>query len=168
MPVPAYADAMVKRSAWLLALAILLLPATASADVTAFLGTNPTPTNRVTTGFGVGMGLVIVGFEFEYGHSRENLDELAPSLRTYMFNGLLQTPIPIAGLQFYATAGGGLYRETLDDDSETSVGINVGGGVKMSLAGPLRLRFDYRAFTLRGDARHSKPQRFYVGLNVKF
>jgi opacity protein-like surface antigen len=168
MPVPAYADAMVKRSACLLALAILLLPATASADVTAFLGTNPTPTNRVTTGFGVGMGLVIVGFEFEYGHSRENLDELAPSLRTYMFNGLLQTPIPIAGLQFYATAGGGLYRETLDDDSETSVGINVGGGVKMSLAGPLRLRFDYRAFTLRGDARHSKPQRFYVGLNVKF
>ncbi|HEY7497132.1 MAG TPA: outer membrane beta-barrel protein [Vicinamibacterales bacterium] len=159
---------MVKRSACLLALAILLLPATASADVTAFLGTNPTPTNRVTTGFGVGMGLVIVGFEFEYGHSRENLDELAPSLRTYMFNGLLQTPIPIAGLQFYATAGGGLYRETLDDDSETSVGINVGGGVKMSLAGPLRLRFDYRAFTLRGDARHSKPQRFYVGLNVKF
>ena len=89
------------------------VPSTASADITAFLGTNPTPVNRVTTGFGVGVGLVIVGFEFEYGHTRENLDELAPSLRTYMFNGLLQTPIPIAGMQFYGTAGAGVYHETL-------------------------------------------------------
>jgi hypothetical protein len=49
------------------------------------------------------------------------------------------------------------------------VGINVGGGVKMNLAGPLRLRLDYRVFTLRGsDVRHSKPQRFYAGLNLKF
>ena len=31
-----------------------------------------------------------------------------------MFNGLLQTPVPIAGMQFYGTAGGGVYRETLD------------------------------------------------------
>ena len=151
----------------------LLAPSTASADITAFLGTNPTPVNRVTTGFGVGVGLVIVGFEFEYGHTRENLDELAPSLRTYMFNGLLQTPIPIAGMQFYATAGGGVYRETLEmlnlnDESETNVGINVGGGVKVNLAGPLRLRFDYRIFTLQGSPRHSKPQRFYAGLNLKF
>ncbi len=88
---------------------------TASADITAFLGTNPTPVNRVTTGFGVGAGLVIVGFEFEYGHTRENLDELAPSLRTFMFNGLLQTPIPIAGMQFYGTAGGGVYHESLGE-----------------------------------------------------
>ncbi len=106
-------------------------PARASADITAFLGTNPTPVNRVTTGFGVGVGLVIVGFEFEYGHTRENLEELAPSLRTYMFNGLLQTPIPIAGMQFYGTAGAGVYRESFDEISETNVGINVGGGVKV-------------------------------------
>ncbi len=159
---------MTKRWTWLLLAGFLLLPSSASADVTAFLGTNPTPVNRVTTGFGVGMGLVIVGFEFEYGHSRENLEELAPSVRTYMFNGLLQTPVPIAGLQFYATAGGGIYRESLDEISETHVGINFGGGVKMSLAGPLRLRFDYRIFTLQGDPLHSKPQRFYAGLNIKF
>lgn len=152
---------------WLLA-ALLLFPATASADITAFLGTNPDPVNRATTGFGVGVGLVIVGFEFEYGHTRENLEELAPSLRTYMFNGLLQTPVPIAGMQFYGTAGGGVYRETLDEDSETNVGINVGGGVKVHLAGPLRLRFDYRVFTLQGDPRHSKPQRFYAGVNLTF
>jgi hypothetical protein len=160
---------MHRRAIVVLALFVLLgAPATASADLTAFLGTNPTPVNRVTTGFGLGIGLVIVGFEFEYGHTRDNEDELAPSLRTFMFNGLLQTPIPIAGMQFYGTAGGGVYRETLNDDSETSVGINVGGGVKVSLAGPLRLRLDYRVFTLQGDPRHSKPQRFYAGLNLRF
>jgi opacity protein-like surface antigen len=160
---------MLNRATWLVLLAaVFAVPATASADITAFLGTNPTPVNRVTTGFGVGMGLVIVGFEFEYGHTRENLDELAPSLRTFMFNGLLQTPVPIAGMQFYATAGGGGYRETLDESSETNVGINLGGGVKVNLAGPLRLRFDYRVFTLQGSPRHSKPQRFYAGVNLKF
>jgi opacity protein-like surface antigen len=163
---------MLNRSRWLFfffgGALILAVPSAASADVTAFLGTTPTPVNRVTTGFGIGVGLVIVGFEFEYGHAREDLDELAPSLRTYMFNGLLQTPIPIAGMQFYGTAGGGVYRESLNEDSETNVGINVGGGVKVSLAGPLRLRLDYRIFTLQGDPRHSKPQRFYAGLNLKF
>jgi hypothetical protein len=152
----------------LLALAVLAIPSIASADITAFLGTNPTPTNRLTTGFGIGAGLIIVGFEFEYAHTREDEVELSPSLRTFMFNGLVQTPVPIAGMQFYGTAGGGVYRETLLEDSETNVGINVGGGVKMSLAGPLRLRFDYRIFTLQGDPRHSKPQRFYAGLNLKF
>ena len=150
-------------------LAVCLLPAAASADVTAFLGVNPTPTNRVLTGLSAGVGLVIVGFEFEYANTREELDELAPGLRTYMFNGLLQTPFPIGGMQFYGTAGGGVYHETLDELSETNVGINLGGGVKMNLIGPVRLRLDYRVFTLKGsDVRHSKPQRFYAGINLKF
>ena len=148
--------------------ALVLVPATASADFTAFLGVNPTPSSRVVRGLSGGVGLIIVGFEFEYAHTSEDAAEAAPGLRTFMFNGLLQTPVPIAGMQFYATAGGGGYRETLNDDSETHVGINVGGGVKMTLAGPLRLRLDYRVFTLQGDPRHSKPQRFYAGLNLKF
>ena len=48
------------------------------------------------------------------------------------------------------------------------MGLNVGGGVKVNLAGPLRLRFDYRVFTLQGTPRHAKPQRFYAGVNLKF
>ena len=149
--------------------AVLLHPTKAFADFTAFLGVNPTPTNRTVTGLSGGVGLLIVGFEFEYARTHEDADELAPGLQTYMFNGLLQTPFPIAGMQFYGTAGGGVFRETLDDDSETNFGINVGGGVKMNLAGPLRLRLDYRVFTLKGsDVRHDRPQRFYAGLNLKF
>jgi opacity protein-like surface antigen len=145
----------------------LFLPSAASADVTAFLGATPTPSARVVKGFAAGMGLVVVGFEFEYAHTNDDLSNRAPSLRTFMFNGLVQTPIPIGGLQFYGTAGGGVFREKLDV-SETNVGINVGGGVKMSLVGPLRLRFDYRVFTLRGTPLYSKPQRFYAGINLKF
>jgi opacity protein-like surface antigen len=145
-----------------------VLPAAASADVTAFLGANTTPSNRVVKGFAAGAGLVIVGFEFEYAHTNEDLVADAPSLRTFMFNGLAQTPFPIGGMQFYGTAGGGLYRETLGDLSETSFGMNIGGGVKMSLVGPLRLRLDYRVFTLKGSPLHPRPQRLYAGLNLKF
>lgn len=152
----------------LLALA-LGLPAPAAADVTAFFGVNPTPSNRVLTGFSGGIGLLVVAFEFEYANTVEDLDQLAPGLKTYMVNGLLQTPIPIGGIQFYATAGGGVFRESLAEETETNIGMNVGGGIKMNLAGPLRLRLDYRVFTLRGDVvRHPKPQRFYAGLNLKF
>ena len=143
-------------------------PSLAFADFTAFLGVNPTPSNRPAKGLALGVGLVIVGFEFEYSDSSEDLDELSPRLRTFMGNALLQTPIPIGGIQFYGTVGAGGYRESLDDRSETHVGINFGGGVKMSLVGPLRLRLDYRVFTLQGSPRHSKPQRFYAGLNLKF
>jgi opacity protein-like surface antigen len=148
-------------------LLLLLCPSPAAADLTAFLGVNPTPERRPVAGLAAGAGLVFVGFEVEYASTSEDDVLGAPGLRTFMVNGLLQT-LPLGGLQFYATAGGGIYRETLRDQSETSFGINVGGGVKMTLLGPLRLRLDYRVFTLRGDARHSSPHRFYAGLNLKF
>lgn len=146
----------------------ILLPTAAFADITAFIGVNPTPSNRPVRGFSAGAGLLVVAFEVEYADTSEDLDEVSPHLRTFMGNGLVQTPVAIAGMQFYATAGGGVYRESLAGGSETHVGINVGGGVKMTLIGPLRLRLDYRVFTLQGDPRHSKPQRFYAGLNLKF
>ena len=157
-----------KRLIALLVFLAALAPSAAFADITAFLGVNPTPTNRTVKGLSGGVGLVIVAFEFEWADTSEDLDEGSPRLQTYMVNGLLQTPIPIAGMQFYGTAGGGMYRESFDEASETHVGINIGGGVKMSLVGPLRLRLDYRVFTLQGSPRHSKPQRFYAGLNLKF
>jgi opacity protein-like surface antigen len=147
---------------------ILAIPSTAAADITAFLGFNSTPTNRTVKGFAIGTGLIIVGFEFEYAGTSEDITEGSPSLRTFMFNGLVQTPVPIARMQFYGTAGGGIYRETLNDNSETNVGVNVGGGVKVSLIGPIRLRLDYRVATLKGDARYPRPQRFYAGVNIKF
>jgi hypothetical protein len=147
---------------------VLAAPTAARADVTGFFGTTRTPSDRLVKGFAIGTGLLVAGFEFEYAQTDEDLLKAAPQLRTYMFNGLAQTPIPIARMQFYATAGGGIYRETLTDASETHVGINLGGGVKATLLGPLRLRLDYRIFTLRGAPLHSKLHRFYAGINLKF
>jgi opacity protein-like surface antigen len=155
---------------------LFVLAAPASADVTGFLGTNSTPNTRPVRGFAIGTGLVIVGFEFEYAHTSDDIENAAPELRTFMFNGLVQTPIPIVRMQFYGTAGGGVFRETLDRISgetldrisETNLGINVGGGVKITLIGPLRLRLDYRVHTLRGTSLYSNPKRFYAGVNLKF
>ena len=154
-------------------LVALLVPSTASADITGFIGINATPTTakRAVKGLALGTGLVIVGFEAEYADTKEDVLLNAPRLRTFMFNGLVQTPIPIARMQFYATAGGGLFRESIStepDGTETNVGINVGGGAKISLAGPLRLRVDYRVFNLHGSPRHNPVQRWYVGVNLKF
>jgi opacity protein-like surface antigen len=150
--------------------ALLLFPARADADITGFLGVTITPANRPVKGFAVGAGLLIVGFEFEYATTSEDLSQAAPALKTYMFNGLVQTPFAIAGIQPYATIGGGLYHETLSApvSSETSFGTNVGGGAKISLAGPLRVRVDYRVFNLRGSPLHATVQRFYAGINLKF
>ncbi len=152
----------------LVLMAIGLVPRAAAADATAFLGATTTPTNRSARGFAVGFGVLIVGFEFEYSSTTEHPLEGAPSLRTGSFNGLLQTPFEIARMQFYATAGGGLYREVLESASETSFAVNTGGGVKISLYGPIRVRIDYRVFKLSGSPLYSHPQRIYVGLNLKF
>ncbi|NOT44894.1 MAG: hypothetical protein HOP14_09875 [Acidobacteria bacterium] len=153
----------------LLALALLVAVALpARADITAFIGAATTPDSRRVTGIALGGGFLIVGFEFEYASAREVPEEGAPELRTGMGNVLLQTPGSIAGLQLYLTGGAGGYRERLGSDQETNVGVNTGGGVKISLAGPLRLRLDYRAFRLNGNPRHAVVHRIYAGANLGF
>ena len=148
-------------------LCCVALPTPSSADVTAFVGSARTPSHRTARGLALGMSLVLLGFEFEFSDSLEDQMAGAPSLRTGMFNVLLQTPSPI-GLQFYGTVGVGLYRERLGAVQNTHGGINAGGGVKLTLAGPLRARLDYRVFTLQGNPLFSRPQRIYAGLNLAF
>ena len=160
---------MVLRRAFALAILLTALGSTpAFADITGFIGTNTTPENRRLTGFAVGGGLLIVGFEFEYGSSPESAEDLAPSLSTGMGNVLLQTPFAIFGFQPYFTTGGGVYHESLGAQSQTGFGLNTGGGVKISLAGPVRLRLDYRILNLGDEAFETPAHRFYAGLNLKF
>ena len=150
-------------------LAALLGAATsAAADVTAFVGTNATPSNRPVRGFGVGLSLLIVGFEFEFADTSADEAAGAPGLRTGMFNLLVQTPFGVSGLQFYGTVGGGLYQETGDGLAGTNGGVNAGAGVKIAVAGPIRVRLDYRVFTLRGSPSGDAQQRLYAGLNIGF
>lgn len=170
---------------------LLATHAPASADLTAFIGgsfsgsaadaiTGDSHTG-LSKGLAIGMSLVIVGFEFEY--AAVDGDEFgdgdcgtftpgacATGLQTGMGNVLLQTPRGVLPVQIYGTVGAGVYRERLDplDASETNVGTNVGGGVKIEVAGPFRIRIDYRIFKLAGDAIYSTPQRLYVGANLAF
>ena len=152
-----------------LALALLVFTSMpARADITAFIGANTTPANRQVRGAALGTGLLVVGFEFEYAYTPDDLTAAAPSLKTGMGNVLLQTPGAVMGFQPYFTTGIGLYQEELGAHSDTGVGFNTGGGVKVSLVGPLRLRVDYRVFKLGSGALFSPAHRFYAGLNLKF
>lgn len=145
---------------------LIALPAPAFADATVFLGWLNKPEMRSTRGFAAGVGLLVVAFEFEYANAPEDAVKARPSLQTGMGNIIVQTPF--SRLQFYGTAGGGVYRERLGDTQETNVGTNIGGGVKFGLIGPLRARLDYRIFNLRGAPMHPTVQRFYAGANLKF
>ena len=149
-------------------LLVLCFAAPGFADATAFIGSTTTPANRTTKGVALGVGLLIVGFEFEYASTSETAEDAAPSLRTGMGNVLLQTPFPVAGMQFYVTTGAGLYRENLGERQETHAGFNTGGGAKISLFGPIRARLDYRVFKLRGEPLHSVVHRIYAGVNLAF
>jgi len=151
-----------------LALALIAVtPATARADATAFFGRNFAGDDRANTrGFAIGASMLVLGFEFEYANSSEDLTTSQPSLRTTAGNVSVQTyGLPF---QLYATTGAGYYSERLGSDEETGLLLNSGGGVKIKLAGPLRVRIDYRIFTLKGSPRHTNVQRFYGGVNLAF
>jgi hypothetical protein len=145
---------------------VILCPSAARADATFFVGSNFTPENRPVIGGAIGVSLLVVGFEFEYSKTSEDLDSLAPSLITGMGNVLVQLPGSVSP---YGTIGAGFYREKLGElSSETHFGSNFGGGLKITLAGPLRVRIDYRLFSLQGNPRESKSHRIYAGLNLMF
>jgi hypothetical protein len=178
----------------LLALLLLLgAPGSARADLTAFvgglfrseIGLDEVDSNtRQTHGLAVGFSLIIVGLEFEW--SQTGGDDLGdgecvaiggvrgvctPALATGMGNVLLQTPRGLLPVQLYATVGAGAYRARYEavDENDYGFGTNVGGGAKIELIGPLRLRVDYRVFNLSGgDLVDSTPQRIYVGANLAF
>ena len=158
---------MKRRSAvLLLALACLLgRPALAAADVTFFLGLSPRPQTQTVRGVSAGINMLILGFEFDYAASREDLTKALPGLQTGMFNVLVMTP---TNFSLYATAGGGLYWESIEGHRRMNFGTNIGGGVKIPLVGPLKIRVDYRVFNLRGSPRNNHPQRLYAGINWAF
>ena len=137
----------------------------ASADITGFLCVSPTPGRHNGTGGSIGMGLIIVGVEFEYARLKEDQNAAIPGLATGMANVLVQTPTKI---QIYATTGFGFFSEGFRGTSTRGLGSNIGGGVKVPLMGPLKLRLDYRVYQFKGDPLYKNPKRFYGGVSVAF
>jgi hypothetical protein len=155
-----------------LALALLVLvPVSAAADATAFIGAYTNPERQQVRGFAAGVSILIVGFEGEYATAGEDDSAGTPSLTTFSGNIFAQTPFPVFGMRFYATTGAGVYREEFDavNHQETNVVFNTGGGAKITLIGPLRARVDYRVLKLRGEPlRPSVVHRLYAGINLAF
>ena len=162
----------VRTSALIALVVAVLVPRSAYADATLFIGANTSPANRSAKGFAIGAGLLVIGFEFEYSDTTDDLASRAPALKTGMGNLLLQSPIAFAGIQPYFTIGAGVYHEDLGTNGSiadnTGFGANTGGGLKISLLGPVRLRVDYRVFTLKNGALTTPAHRVYAGLNLKF
>jgi hypothetical protein len=158
---------MISLRAAVLAIVLTTVLATpAFADLTAFVGANTVPVNRPVKGLAIGLGM-LVAFEFEFAETQEDRDEDAPALRTGTASALIQPPLAVSGVQPYLAFGFGLFRERLNQVEENGVALTSGGGLKVKLIGPLRLRLDYRAFRLRG-ARHSPTHRIYAGMNLAF
>jgi hypothetical protein len=147
-------------------LLVLLASAPARADATLFVGTVTQPATQAFRGFAVGANFIVLGFEFEYASSAEDATEGLPSVKTAMGNVYVQTPF--GAVQFYGLLGAGLYRESLQGAQETSAATSIGGGAKIGLTGPLRLRLDYRLINLRGAPRSTQVHRVYAGLNLLF
>jgi hypothetical protein len=156
------------RTALFVALGLLVGPPPLWADVTAFLAASPNPGLRLARGAAAGAGLVVVAFEVEASQILEQTADGETGLSTGMANLLVQTPLAVSGMQFYGTAGAGLYRERLGTRQETNGVANIGGGVKIGIAGPLKLRLDYRLFRLRGAPLHATYHRVYAGATLGF
>ena len=140
----------------------------AAADLTAFLGVAPNPEARLAKGLAVGAGGLIFGFEFEWASISDDEAAALPGLTTWTGSALVQTPSVGLKVQLYAIGGFGVYRERLLDREETNVDVALGGGAKIKLAGPLKLRVDYRVFKLQGAALTDNPHRLYAGLALGF
>ena len=149
---------------WLLAMLAGAGAERAFADVTFFAGSTSAP-GRATLGAAVGLSLEPVGVEFEYGAAAAG----NAALRTGLFNLVAATPARRGRrVQVYGAVGVGAYREHLEEHARTGLAVSGGGGLWVRLAGPFRLRLDYRLFALRGSALHGRPRRAYAGLGVAF
>ena len=144
-------------------------------DVTVFTGVRM-PNVRPWVGFAFGGGNSIFRFEIEYAHTTGARTSTSSSDGSIGVDFLLQSRPSIHGVQFYGTGGAGLYSESFAGGGSGEVTAkNLGAGVKVALAGPVRLRLDYRVFLLDnapdatlGIVLQKHPQRLSVGLNVGF
>ena len=146
------------------------------SDVTAFVGVM-VPQARRAVGGAFGGGGSMVRFEIEYSGTVGSATLTRPSAGAISVNVLVQSTPSIHGLQFYGTGGFGLFGETFEGGAGSGevLAKNFGVGAKIVLAGPLRLRLDYRLFVL-GDAPDASPglvlqqhpQRLSAGLNFTF
>lgn len=136
---------------------LLAAAAPAFADATLLLGLQTTSAPRPTVGVSWGRWPGTAGFEVEYSGSVGKATLAKPSVGTIFVNALVQTPLQVRGARVFALGGFGLYGEQGGGRGSGEVSAkDVGVGVKIPLAGALKLRLDYRVYLL-GRADDASP-----------
>ena len=151
-----------------LALLVVAAPGRVFADLTVFAG-RATTIYRASGGAALGLSLEPLSLEFEFAIAPAQRSVGKPALRTGLFNLMVGTPSRTGRrIDIYGLVGGGMYRERFEEHAVTGFALSGGGGFYLRVAGPFRLRVDYRLFALRGNALHRRPGRAYAGLGVAF
>jgi len=147
---------------------------TAPVNLTAFAGAAMAPDAHAVSGIGVGVRPQPgpVSIEFEYSGRRIDRTRSVPSIVTFAGNFLVQVPVRQSRFELYAAFGVGFYILQPDHQSgeDSDSAWNFGGGAKVTLAGPLKLRMDYRVFRLAPipDRHHSDLRRLSLGIVAGF
>lgn len=165
---------MLKRCVMVVALILVLAPASARADwlFTPHVGGTfggSTPTNDFTWGASIGwMGAGVFGFDAEFALTPEffesgdgDFDVFDTSnVTTFMFNAILGTPVggtTGGGFRPYISAGAGLMQtnvtdaESLFEINNSEFGVNVGGGAMGFMTDHVGFRGDIRYYRALAD-----------------
>ena len=87
------------RTAGIAVVLLALTAVPARADISAFIGANPTPANRQFRGAALGFGLLTVAVGLEYADTPGDLSATAPSTKTGMGNLIIQTPASVMAIK---------------------------------------------------------------------
>jgi hypothetical protein len=165
---------LLNGAAWLVVF-VLMNPLSARADATVLWGLMSVDALRPSFGFSFGHRPSAVGFEIEY---LSTLGQTTPGDYSAggAFASLIVQAVTISNVQIFAVGGVGIWAEGFAGKRTGVLNAgNVGGGVLVALAGPLRLRLDYRLFLLgkveeEGGIAPSRkhPQRIAAGLYFDF
>jgi len=151
------------------AVAALLMtgPTAAYADITAFLGAYLTPTRQPVQGVSAGFKILMAGVEFEVVRASEDVEAKRPGIQEGSASVLAETPT--GRVKLYGLLGAGLYRDLVAGVAgDTKRSAHIGGGIKISLAGPIGLRVDYRLVSFSGRVEDKRQQRLYAGACLNF
>ena len=115
----------------------------------------------------------MLGFEIEVARSLGEGSPRRHRVETTGASFIVQSSPASEPRQFYVLMGLSVYGETRDSDNELDEGLaaHVGGGVKFVIAGPLRLRIDYRIHIPDKDNFNphiGHPSRLAAGIALPF
>jgi opacity protein-like surface antigen len=146
---------------------LIAAPTAARADITAFLGAYLTPTRQSVQGVSIGFKILVAGVEFEAVRAPEDVEKGQPEIQEGSASVLVESPT--GRVKLYGLMGAGLYRmQFAGVAGDTNTSLHVGGGIKITLAGPIGLRVDYRVVKRNGLVESDTRQRLYVGVRVDF